>query len=82
MLDKKSEERHDLPITKKKNGKDEEQTKGEHSDVAPSILQGSDKPGVQLDTPEPSPVHNEKRKGSTKITKDKPDTSPKPASSR
>ena len=82
LHDKKSEDHHKLPIIEEKNSKDEEQTKAKHSDATPSILEGDDKPAVQLDTPEPSPVKNEKRKGSTKVKKDTPDASAKQLISR
>ena len=70
-----------LPIIEEKNGKNEEQTEAEHSEATPSILEVDDKPLVQLDTPEPSPVKNEKCKGSTNVKKDVPHASPKPSSS-
>ena len=82
MHGKKSEDHHKLPIIEEKNSKDEEQTKARHSDATPPILEVDDKPAVQLDTPEPSPVKKEKRKGSTKIKKDTPDASAKPPTSR
>ena len=82
LHEKKSEDHHMLPIIEEKNGKDEEQYKAEHSDATPSILEVDDKPVEQLDTPEPSPVKNEKRKGSTNVKKDMLRASPKPTSSR
>ena len=82
LHEKKSEDRHMLPIIEEKKGKDEEQTKAEHSDATPSIVEVDDNPAVQLDTPEPSPAKNEKRNGSTNVKKDMPRASPKPASSR
>ena len=71
-----------LPVIEEMNGKDEEQTEAEHSDATPSILEVDDKPAVQIDTPEPSPVKNEKRKGSTNVKKDMPHASSMSASSR
>ena len=82
LHEKKSEGHHMLPIIEEKNGKDKEQSKAEHSDATPSILEVDDEPVVQLDTPQPSPVKNEKRKGSTNVKKDMLHASPKPASSR
>ena len=82
LHDKLSEDHHELPIIEKKNSKDEEQTKAEQSDATPSILQADDKLAVQHDTPEPLPVKNEKRNGSTKVKKDTPDAIPKPAFAR
>ena len=72
LHDNKSEDRQKLPIIEEKNSKDEERTKAEHSDATPSILEVDDKPAVQLDTPEPRPSR----------TKDTPDASAKPATSR
>ena len=57
-------------------------TRNKTSDATPSILEVDDKPVVKLDTPEPSPVKNEKRKGSTKVMKDTPDSSAEPSTSR
>ena len=82
LHEKKSEDRHMLPIIEEKKGKDEEQTEAEHSDATPSIVEVDDNPAVQLDTPEPSPAKTEKRNGSTNVKKDVPRASPKPASSR
>ena len=51
LHDKQSEDHHKLSIIEEENSKDEEQTKAEHSDATPSILEVDDKPAVQLDTP-------------------------------
>ena len=59
LHEKKSEHHHMLPIIEEKIGKDKEQTKAEHSNATPSILQVDDKPAVQLDTQSPRPSKRE-----------------------